>query len=233
MTADSALIADLRAGLAVAGDPDRVAGAQAYLKSTMPMRGVRMGDLRRVTRGALAERPLRDRASWQDTVLELWDGARFREERYAALEVAGHRSARAWQDPDVLPLYRHLVVSGAWWDLVDGVATHLVGGVLRTYPDEVAPIMRAWAVDDDLWVRRTAVLSQVGAGDTVDLDLLTDCLEPNLERSEFWLRKACGWALRVVAPRDPQWVRGFVAAHRDRMSGLTLREATRRLPPDA
>jgi 3-methyladenine DNA glycosylase AlkD len=110
------------------------------------------------------------------------------------------------------------------------VATHLVAWVLRAAPADVAPVMRTWASDDDMWVRRTAALCQVGAKDQLDLDLLADCLEPNLDRPEFWLRKACGWALRDVAPRHPDWVRAFLAANTGRVSGLTLREATRRLP---
>ena len=88
----------------------------------------------------------------------LWDEATHREERYAATAIARHRTARAWQDPDALDLYRHLVVTGAWWDHLDEVASHLVGGVLAGHRDDVTPVMRAWAVDDDLWVRRTAVL---------------------------------------------------------------------------
>jgi len=48
----------------------------------------------------------------------LWDGAGFREERYAAVELTGHRFYRAYQDVRTLDLYRHLVVTGAWWDYV-------------------------------------------------------------------------------------------------------------------
>ena len=44
--------------------------------------------------------------------------------------LARHRVAAPWQDPAALDLYRHLIVTGAWWDVVDEIAAHLVGGVL-------------------------------------------------------------------------------------------------------
>ncbi len=103
----------------------------------------------------------------------------------------------------MLDLYRHLVVTGAWWDHVDEVAAHLVGGVLAGHRTVVTPVMRAWARDDDLWVRRTAVLSQLRHGADTDTALLHDVIEANLDDRSFWLRKAIGWALREVLLDEP------------------------------
>ena len=151
-----------------------------------------------------------------------------REERYAATALARHRAARPWQDPAALDLYRHLVVTGAWWDHVDEVASHLVGGVLAGHRDDVTPVMRAWAVDDDLWVRRTAVLCQLNHRADTDVDLLRDVVEANVDDRSFWLRKAIGWALREHSKTDPDWVRAEVDRFGDRLSGLSRREAGQR-----
>ncbi len=202
---------------------------QAYMKSKMPYLGVRLPMVRRVTRQAIDELPPGNRLVWDATVRSLYDCAVHREERYAALVLAGHRSAGAWRDPDVIGLYEHLVVSGGWWDLVDWVAGRLVSPLRRAYPVELNPVVESWAADDDLWLRRTAVLSQLGAGSDVDLAVLSACLDPNLERPEFWLRKACGWALREVARIEPVWVEAYVGAEAERMSGLTRREALRHI----
>ncbi len=226
---DDELIASIRRALAEVADRERAAGMQAYMKSSMPFYGVRMPVLRRVSKQVIDEHPFPVREAWQATVLAMYDGAGHREERYAALVLAGHRCARDWQDPAVLVHYRHLVVTGAWWDLVDWIAGQLLSPIRRAYPTEVNPLVRAWAVDDDIWLRRAAVLSQLGARDDLDLELLADCLAPNLARQEFWLRKACGWALREVARYEPGWVRDYVDEHRDQLSGLTRREATKHL----
>ncbi|MGN6574768.1 MAG: DNA alkylation repair protein [Nocardioides sp.] len=227
------LVDDLRSRIADAGDPERAPRMQAYMKSALPFRGVSSVPLRAITREVVAAHPLPDRAAWEAAVLELWDGAAYREERYAALAVAGHRLYRAHRDPGSLPLYRHLVVTGAWWDLVDTIAAQHVGEVLGRFPDAVAPVMRSWAEDEDLWLRRTAVLCQLKRKAATDLDLLRFLLEHNLEDSlhgrEFFVRKALGWALREHARTDPGWVRAFVAEHDARLSGLTRREALKHL----
>jgi 3-methyladenine DNA glycosylase AlkD len=233
VAADQLLIEEIRRTLAAAGDPSRAPGMQAYTKSALPCRGVAMGPLRRLVRECIDVRPPSDRECWADTVVTLYAEADYREERYAALVLAGHRRAKAWRTPDCLPMYRRLVELGAWWDLVDWVAVQLVGPLLRDGRADAAgapDVVRAWAEDDDLWIRRTAVICQVGAKADVDLELLSDCLLPNLDRKEFWLRKACGWALREASRRDPAWVQAFVSAHDDQFSGLTRREALRLLP---
>ena len=227
------LIDDLRGRIAEAGDPERAPQMQAYMKSAMPFRGVSAVPLRKICRAVLDAHPLPDRATWERAVRTLWDEASYREERYAAIALSGHRLYRPFQDAATLDLFRHLVVTGAWWDLVDDVAVHRFGPILRSDPATVAPLMRAWARDGDLWVRRTAVLSQLQSKDATDIELLADVLAANLEGSahgrEFFIRKAVGWALREYAKTDPDWVRAFVDEHDTQLSGLTRREALKHL----
>lgn len=215
----------LRAALEAAGDPERARAQQAYLKSDMPHYGITSPELKAVLRPFLAEFSPMDRAAWVETILTLWDGATHREERYAAIAHAQHKAAKAWQDPQALDLYRHLIVTGAWWDLVDVVAGDLVGQVLRAYRAETTPVLRAWAVDDDLWLRRAAVLCQLGHKEDTDRDLLRYVIEANVDDASFWLRKAIGWALRQFARTDQDWVREEVARLEPRISGLSRREA--------
>ena len=237
--ADAHLVRLVRAALAGAGDPEKAGPMQAYMKSAMPYRGIPSPTLKALLRPILAAHPLEDLDTWSATILELWDPASFREERYAALAIARHRHARDHQVPQALDLYEHLLRTGAWWDLVDETA-HLVGGVLLGHPG-VRPVLDEWAVADDLWVRRAAIICQVGARERVDRDLLTLAIDANLDGStrttpalspygrEFFVRKAIGWALRDHARTDPDWVRRFVADREDTLSGLSRREALRHL----
>jgi 3-methyladenine DNA glycosylase AlkD len=239
VTADADLVEAIRDSLALAADPERAAPMQAYMKSEMPFRGIPSPALKSLLRPLLAEHALPDPDVWSATVRELWDHASFREERYAALALARHRLHRDHQQPEALDLYEHLVRTGAWWDLVDETA-HLVGGVLLAHP-EVTPVLEGWAEADDLWLRRTAIICQVGARERLDQRLLTLAVDANLDGStratpplsphgrEFFVRKAIGWALRDHARTDPDWVRAFVAARDDTLSGLSKREALRRL----
>jgi 3-methyladenine DNA glycosylase AlkD len=225
------LVATVRSTLARHGDPARAASQQAYMKSAMPYRGITNPELKQLLRPVFADPALRieDREEWEGAVRDLWDGAAFREDRYAATALTGHRAYRSWQDPELLPLYRHLVVTGAWWDHVDEVASNRVGPILLSHKETVEPVIRAWATDDDLWLRRTAVISQLTFKTNTDTDLLREVVEANLDDTSFWLRKAIGWALRQHARTDPDWVRDFVAEHEGRLSGLSRREALKHL----
>lgn len=220
----------VRAALADAGDPVRAAGQQAYMKSDLPYVGLTAPELRSLLKPLLAEHRFIDRGSWEAAVLELWDDVTHREEWYAAVALLRHRAYRAWIDPGLLPLLEHLVRTGAWWDVVDEIAGHLVGQVLLDHRADVTPVMDAWSVDaDSLWIRRTAMLSQLRHGEDTDTDLLERVLVANLEDTaygrEFFVRKALGWALRQYARTDAAWVRTFVSTHADRLSGLSRREA--------
>ena len=227
--ADTGLVAAVRRALADAGDPQVAAQQQAYMKSAMPYRGLPSPRLKAVLRPLLRDWRPGDRTQWEATVTGLWDGATHREEWYAAIALARHRRARDWLDPASLPLWRHLVVTGAWWDVVDEVASHLVGDVLVRHRPEATPTVRAWAVDEDLWLRRTAVICQLGHKGDTDLDLLRLAIEANVDDPSFWLRKAIGWALRQHARTDPDWVRAEVARLGDRLSPLSRREALKHL----
>ena len=223
----STVVEAVLAGLAERADPERAEWQRAYMKSALPFHGVSLPETRALVRSVLRAHPIGSREEWEATVRELWDDAAFREEWYAALAVV--RSGRRWFDPTVLGLARHLVVTGAWWDVVDETAQHLVGACLLADRARVTTAMRAWAVDDDLRLRRTAVICQISHGEALDRDLLTHAIEHNLDDPSFWLRKAVGWALRRHARVDPDWVRAYVDSLGDRLSGLSRREATKHL----
>jgi 3-methyladenine DNA glycosylase AlkD len=229
VTVSDDLASAVRAALAAGGDPEKAAQQQRYMKSALPYRGYAAPELKALLRPLLASYDPVDRVTWEGTVRALWDDATHREEQYAAIAVARHRKARVWLAPESLPLCRHLVVTGAWWDLVDETAQHLVCPALVAHRAALTPVLRAWASDEDLWVRRTAVICQLGLRTDTDTDLLRHALDVNVDDTTFWLRKAIGWALRDYARTDPDWVRAEVSRHGDRLSGLSRREALKHL----
>jgi 3-methyladenine DNA glycosylase AlkD len=220
----SRFLRHLRTALAAAGDPARAEGSRAYLKSEMPLHGVGVAELRRICRQVFADVAFGGSPAFAAEVLAIWRGARFRDERHAAIELTGMREVLPFQTPAALPMYEEMIVTGAWWDLVDTLATHRVGGILRDHPRTMKPMMRAWSRGPDMWKRRTAIISQNKHKQATDLELLYACIAPSIDSKEFFLRKAIGWALREVAWWNPEEARRYVAAHPE-LSGLSKREA--------
>lgn len=200
------------------------AGAKAYMKSAMPFYGVAAPQVRKVCTAVFEAHPISMAADWRRIIAELWDQATHREERYAAIELAAYPPYQRFISLASLPLYRRMIQEGAWWDYVDSLA-HRVAVLLATYPDRIKPTLRAWARSENIWLRRVAIISQIGFREQTDLALLHDCIAPSLGAPEFWLRKAIGWALREHAKAKPDDVRQFLDAHAKELSPLSRREA--------
>lgn len=136
----------------------------------------------------------------------------------------------------MLPIYEQWIVTGAWWDYVDTIAARRLGAMLALERAVMARTMRAWAASDPvIWKRRATILCQLSARVQTDRALLYDCIEPNLEGSafgsEFFIRKAIGWALRTHARVDPDDVLRFVRTHAPQLGGLSTREALKHVLP--
>ncbi|GAC1480576.1 MAG: hypothetical protein NVS1B16_11410 [Pseudarthrobacter sp.] len=128
----------------------------------------------------------------------------------------------------MLPVYEEIIRTGAWWDFVDGVSQRICG-LLLAHRTEMTSVLLEWSTDDDFWIRRAAITSQLKAKAATDTELLRATIEPNFDHQEFFIRKAIGWALREFAKTNPAWVRDFVTEHAGQLSPLSRKEALRHL----
>ena len=219
----------LRKALRQAADPVKALMMQAYMKSEMPYHGVPTPLLRQLCKVAFADVEFPTALKWQGQVLAVWREAQYREERYAAMYLTRDKRALRYQTPSAMKLYEELIVTGAWWDYVDEIASNRVGPILREYPAPMRRRMLSWSRSGDMWKRRTAILCQLGSKAQTDLALLYACIEPSLGSQEFFLRKAIGWALRQYAWTDSAEVKRYVRRNRDRLSALSMREALKNI----
>ncbi len=227
--ASRALIRAVRDRLWLVREPERAAGQQRYMKSSMPFMGVRVPVMRKTARAVFDRHPPAGAVQWRATVRALWREAHYREERYAAVELALHRPFLRWLTMESVPLLEALIVDGAWWDYVDRIAPAGLGHVLSAEPAPMGVMMRGWAGDENIWRRRAALLCQLGLKDGTDPALLYDCIEACMSHPEFFVQKAMGWALRDYARTDPGEVRRYVAGNGSCLPKLTCREATKHL----
>jgi len=214
--------------MAAAADPLRAPGMQAYMKSAMPYYGIPSAQVDAICKKVVAVHPFSSCREWSAAILELWRGARYREERYAAIRLISVKAHRDCWNPALMPMLEEMIVSGAWWDYVDALA-QVVGELLRVHPREIRPVMRAWSEDLNLWKRRVSIICQVSFKRDTDLKLLYANIEPNLADRDFFIRKAIGWALRAYAWTDPKEIARYVRNHEAVLSGLSRREALKNI----
>ncbi|MHA3702363.1 DNA alkylation repair protein [Jatrophihabitans sp. YIM 134969] len=216
-----ALVTAVRTELREIAEPAAAPAMQAYMKTEEPFLGVKLPAVRRVVQA----HPPADLDTLLAAGTTLWREAAAREERYAATMLL--RADPGKGRLELLPFATEVIVTGAWWDHVDAVA-HTTCELLQVHRPEMTPVLQEWATADDRWLRRSAVIGQLDARADTDLDLLTEVIEANVTDSEFFVRKAIGWALRQYARTDPAWVRAFVDAH-PALSPLSRREALKHL----
>ena len=229
--ADEPLIAALRAAFAAHADAALAAPMQAYMKSALPFYGIAAPLRRKLTSDAVKAHPALTTAALARTMHMLWHEARFREERYAAVELP--RLGRVHPKLvhfELLPVVQMMIATGAWWDLVDDISGNVLARLLERHPSEMKPLLRVWSKSDDLWLRRAAMLVHRSVSDEAfDAVLLYDTILPSIGHgrfaNEFFIRKGLGWALRERSYAAPDEVRAFCQEYAAQLALLTVREA--------
>jgi len=220
------LAAQIQHTLAALADPARAADMSAYLRNQFPFLGIptpaRRAALKPLLKVDFDQKRLLTVAD------QLWRLPE-REYRYAAVDLLARHAGRL--DLNAIASLLALAQREPWWETVDGLAG-IVGNVVRTArrndPDAQVT-MDAALRHDCLWVRRIAMIHQLGWRLETDSARLFDYAETLAPEGDFFIRKAIGWALRDYARWRPQAVREFVAAMGGRLSPLSAREAIRRI----
>ncbi len=208
-------------------DPARAAGQRAYMKSDLEFYGVTTPQVRAVGADYVRQHPDLTRAELVRVVDALYATRSF--DLRSAAVVLLERKGNLLGARDASWLIA-IVRRSANWGHVDMLASKVVGDLVAAHPSLLASLP-AWARDDDFWVRRTALLAQLGElrRGRGDFALFTRLAVPMLGEREFFIRKAIGWVLREVSKKRPELVRAFLVEHGDRCSGVTLREARKYL----
>ncbi|NNL12983.1 MAG: DNA alkylation repair protein [Acidimicrobiia bacterium] len=224
------LIDGLVDDLTAAATPDRAAGAKQYLKSDLEFIGATVPTIRTAAKRLTRGHPDLGRDSVIRLVEGLWQRPVF-ELRATAVELLDLYRAKL-KAIDIALIERMLRQSRTW-ALVDNLATSVGGPLVEEFP-ELGDVLDAWAGDEDFWIRRAAMLAllkplRAGGGDFARFSRYADEM---LDEKEFFIRKAIGWVLRDTSRKRPGLVAEWVGPRIDRMSGVTIREAVKNLPPE-
>lgn len=220
------LVEHARAALcarAVAADAEPMA---RYMKAPPgSFLGVKQPARKEILRQLKPQMP-RARGAAQAVIEALWAGP-YREERYLAIELL--LTCRPLLTVDGLPLLERMIREGAWWDLVDPLATRGVGHIWQRERAATAPEMDRWIQDGCLWIRRAALLGQLKHKQHTDQQRLFGYCRATMHETAFFVAKAIGWALREHAKTAPDAVQAFLVAEWARLQPLSRREASRRM----
>ncbi|KJK59601.1 DNA alkylation repair protein [Saccharothrix sp. ST-888] len=206
-----------------AADPVQAVRMSAYMRDQFRFLGLPAPVRRTLSRAALDGTPRPAEADCAALALACWDLPE-REFQYVATDYLARYADRC--SADFLPTVRQLISTRSWWDTVDPLAVHVVGPLVAAHP-ALRTEMDAWIRSDSLWIARSALLHQLRHRARTDADRLFGYCTLRSGDSDFFIRKAIGWALREYGKTDPAAVRRYVG--QSSLAPLSAREALKNL----
>jgi 3-methyladenine DNA glycosylase AlkD len=208
-------------------DEAKAQGMKAYLLNQFEFLGL-AAPVRRAAVKEIGKVKWQSSAELLATAELLWQKPE-REYRYTAVDLLRQHSAQL--NVNDLPALQALLLRDAWWETVDGLSA-VIADVMHVAVQQkpsAAVTMDVWLKHPIHWVRRSAMLHQLGRRLDTDTKRLFGYAAQLADEKEFFIRKAIGWALRDYARWNPQAVTDFLVEHRNTLSALTVREAAKHL----
>ncbi|MES2040750.1 MAG: DNA alkylation repair protein [Pseudomonadota bacterium] len=222
------IISKCQLSLLPLADPSRAQAMRAYMKNRFEFMGIPAPDRRKACVDIIRQLKTADANELLQIATGLW-ACEEREYQYLAVDMlAKHYRRLRLED---MPALLALVQQKSWWDTVDGLAG-IVGDLLRqnlTGNRGIQNGMDKALEHPDFWVRRIALLHQLGWCEQTDVNRLFNYALALADEKEFFIRKAIGWALRDYAWHDPAAIQSFLQENQGRFSRLTQREAAKNL----
>lgn len=197
---------------------------EKYMKNHFPYLGIKKPQRSQLEKQFFQETGLLKEPFNQEFIRELWAKDE-REYQYTAL-VYLEKSLNKLEKTD-LPFMEELMKTKSWWDTVDAIAPKPVGKIAEKFPEVVAETIDGWAIHENLWLRRAALLFQLKYKGNTNEELLYQYIRLNAESKEFFIQKAIGWALREYSKTNSASVKKFIEA--TKLAPLSVREGSKYL----
>lgn len=219
-------VAQVDQALHLHADAKRALEMKAYLRGQFEFLGIQTPTRRAVCKQL--PKPPQDAKQLIRIANLLWQKPD-REFKYVACDVLAKHVKLLHSEH--LPALKKLLQKEAWWETVDGLSGTIGDIVLNDHMQgiDAQSVMDTWLIDQDFWVRRSAMIHQLGWRLNTDTDRLGQYALTLAKENEFFIRKAIGWAFRDYAKWNPQFVRQFMQKHGSGFSNLTVREATKNI----
>jgi 3-methyladenine DNA glycosylase AlkD len=197
---------------------------EEYMKRHFPFLGIKSPLRKELEKRFFNETEILKQPFDQNFIVELW-GEKEREYQYTALTYI-EKSLKKLQKEDVA-LMEFLITTKSWWDTVDAIAAKPVGKIAEKFSEVREENIDSWAVHENLWLRRTAILFQLKYKQKTDENLLYRYIRQNADSKEFFIQKAIGWVLREYSKTHPESVKQFISE--TQLAPLSVREGSKYL----
>jgi 3-methyladenine DNA glycosylase AlkD len=201
-------------------NPAQAEPMKNYMRDQFEYLGIKTPQNTALQKGFYKEHSLPELSDLDEILRDLWSLPQ-REFQYVGMGLLSRFEKQL--PADFIDTVEYLITTKSWWDTVDAIASHTVGTHFKRYPKIRDRYLKKWRKSKNIWLRRTAILFQLGYKQETDFPLLRDIVCENLGSDEFFINKAIGWALRQYAYTNPDAVKKFVKS--TKLHPLSRREA--------
>jgi 3-methyladenine DNA glycosylase AlkD len=206
-------------------DSDRAKSMEKYMRNKFNYYGFNAPRRKELVRELIKDYGYPSKELMPEFIQLCW-ADEYRELQYMAMDILARRLK--YIDESYASLFEEMITNKSWWDTVDWIAARGVGPLFMNYPVVKSEYYSKWFKSDNMWLNRTVILSQLGYKEKTDKDLLFEAIDHFKGDTDFFIRKACGWALREYSKTNPDKVRQFMDTT-EGLSPLTIREGRKYL----
>lgn len=204
-------------------DKEKALPMAKYMKNHFVFYGISAADRKRLYKDFLKNEKKQQQVDW-DFLRECYEDEH-REFQYLAYDyLLAMKKFIKYED---IPKIKKLIITKSWWDTVDFLSQ--VIGNIATDDTRVEQSMLTWSKDENIWLRRVALLYQLRFKKQTNVTQLETIILNCVGTNEFFINKAIGWALREYSKTDSKWVSQFVNQHQAQLTNLSIREASKYL----
>ncbi len=219
-------VSDLISKLKAVANTENAASMTEYMRDRYIYFGVKAPERKAILKTIIDQyKSQLDRPVVIQIVRELYNHPE-RELHYCAVELITRFLKKKFLREDI-SLIQFLITTHSWWDTVDMIAKHHLGGYLRIYPEETSQVITSFSDTNDLWLNRSAILFQLDYKTATDTTLLFSLCLKHKDTGEFFINKAIGWALREYSKTNPEAIITFVSENC--LAPLSEQEALRKI----
>lgn len=222
------LLIDIRTALEARVDKAYKAGAERYFKEPINILGVRLPEIRQVSREFYSEVKKLPKAELFAICEDMLDTG-IGEETTIAFDWAWRRKSQ--YEPEDFSRFESWV-EGYVTNLghCDDISCHSIGIMLHKWP-KLAENMPKWGKSSNRWLRRSSAVSLIyPVRREVLIDKAFEIADILIDDEDDLVRKGYGWLLKEVGKAHPERGYEYVTSNVERMPRVAFRYAIEKLP---
>ena len=237
-TSHLSLISDLQRRLDSVADTKYKGWMDAYMRGTIPCRGVRMPQIRKAVKEWSTTHDLvcQDKKDLHEKLVEGLFHSDLSEDKISAVVLLGEiLVGKKLVGLEYIPFFERMFDEGYIhsWNVTDLFCISVLHNLIRKYGEDAIKRVAEWKGCDNLWRARSSVVGLICLKKEKEYyDLIRENCTILVKREERFAKTGVGWMLREICRPDESFVLKFIEDNRNWCSLEAVKNGVKHLHAD-